>query len=87
MNTSLVIDNTQRSTRSLGLLFIALGVLALAAFLSFGVRRSLASPEPSAAFPSSGIGVTTEQTVPMHEASAGDDIAPGNAEPVLVGSP
>jgi len=47
MNTSLVMDGKQRSTRSLGPLFTALGVLALAGFLSFGVSRSLASSGPS----------------------------------------
>ncbi len=86
MNTSLLIDNKRITARVAGLLLTTLVVLALAGLLHFGVSRSLASSGPPGPFPSPETGVSTEQSVPMQAASAGDDLGPGNAEPLLVGS-
>ncbi len=75
-----------RDARVFRWFLIALVAITLAGFFRFGIRRPLASSASPAALPSPGSVVTIEQSVPAHAASAGDDVGPGQAEPILVGS-
>jgi hypothetical protein len=76
--------NTSRVFRWFLMAFV---VVALAGFFRFGIGRPLASSASPAALPSPRSAATSEQLVPAHAASAGDDGGPGQAELILVGSP
>ena len=76
-----------RGPRVVRLFLVTLVAIAAAGFFRFEIGRPLASSPSPAALPSPGSAVTVEQSMPAHTASAGDDGGPGQAEPILVGSP
>jgi len=82
MNTS-----SKRERVVVRLFLTALMAIVLAGFFRFGISGPLASSPPPGASPSREAAVTTEQSFPMREASSGDDVGPGQAEPILVGAP
>jgi hypothetical protein len=62
----------------------ALAVLGIGA-ASFGLRSPVALAEPTST--SAPAVMATPQSVSIHTADADTDVGPGQAEPVLVGSP
>ena len=88
MNTLSVRERVaRRGPRVVRLLLITLVAVAAAGFFRFGIGRPLARSASPVALPSPASAVTTEQSMHAHTASAGDDGGPGQAEPILVGSP
>ena len=88
MNTSSEAGRvTPRRARGVRFFLPALVAIALVAFFRLGLGGPSASSASTAGLPSVQAADPVEQLVPMHAASSGDDVGPGQAEPVLVSSP
>ena len=76
-----------RRARGVRFLLPALVAIALVAFFGLGIGGPAASNASPTGLPSVQPADPVEQLVPMYAASSGDDVGPGQAEPVLVSSP